>query len=203
MILLRTLAAATLLTAAAACTPPNGAANTQDGDGTTTIAAGPDQAGKPGSGGDTQPNVIDRGSRGPAPVRAGPCDLQSIVGVWSLAHIEAAEPGVQETYRQAPYEFTRIDPDGSVIYFATNRMLPNVETVVSNLDLAQRQAGMTFRVDMRPGGVYVLLRDGQPFQAVRCTITDQAGRGGAQPGDMIWTNLDGMPSLYRVQRRVR
>lgn len=161
-------------------------------------------------GGGSKP--IETSSDGPAdspapgrPVAASadqPCTLQNTMGVWGLVHIEAAEPGVQDFYRNAPYEYLRIRPGGAYAYFATNAAVPDVGQINGSLDRADAADGVSDVADFREPGLMVVLRDGRPFQAFRCIIAGSA-QGEAQAGDMVWTQYEGMPRLYRVQRRLQ
>lgn len=132
-----------------------------------------------------------------------PCSLASVSGIWSLIHIEADEPGVQDFYAQAPYEFLRFSPDSRYAYFATRSALNDVNQIDQGINRADEADGADFRVQFRNDGAFLITRDGQPFQIFECQIAGRAGQGGAQPGDMIWTNAEGMARLYRVHRRLR
>lgn len=187
----------TTVLALAACTPP--AQSSPQGEAGSTEPA---SAGKPAE--LEQPIASGAASGGSGLSQASgadqPCTLDNTSGVWSMIHIQSAEPGVQAFYRNAPYEYMRIGPTGSYAYFATNNAVAPSD-VRGRIDQADAGDGVNDQADFRMPGVFVVLRDGQPFQAVRCVI---AGGAGArhQPGDMVWTEYDGMADLYRVQRRV-
>lgn len=138
----------------------------------------------------------------PAQAVDRPCDLASVVGLWSLIHIEAAEPGVMDFYRRAPNEYMRIQPDGAYAYFATPMAVGDVAEINTRMDQVDAADGVNDVADLRQAGLLVVVRNGQPFQAFNCVI---AGRdqGEARAGDMVWTQMQGMPGLYRVQRRLQ
>jgi hypothetical protein len=137
-------------------------------------------------------------------VAAEPCAPATVAGTWSLVSIRAAEPGVEDFYARAPYEWTRYTIDGdrvSMMYLASNRPKASSEDIESSLTRADQMDGVAYTVRwLRPGRMLVL-RDGQPFQAFECAILD-APSGDARAGDMLVTQIEGTPMLRRVQRRV-
>ena len=54
----------------------------------------------------------------PAPALAAPCTAAGLTGIWSLASIRSADPGVQAFYDQAPNEVMRFGARGDFIYVA-------------------------------------------------------------------------------------
>ena len=135
---------------------------------------------------------------------AAPCEPQTVAGTWSLVSIRAAEPGVEEFYARAPYEWTRYTVEGDrvgMMYLASNRPKGSPAEIESSLDRADQMDGVAYTVRwLRPGRMLVL-RDGQPFQAFECAILS-APEADALAGDMVITQIEGTPMLRRVQRRV-
>ena len=135
---------------------------------------------------------------------ATPCAPDTVAGTWSLVSIRAAEPGVEEFYASAPYEWTRYTVEGDrvgMMYLASNRPKRSPAEIESSLDHADRIDGVTYTVRwLRPGRMLVL-RDGQPFQAFECAILD-APAADALAGDMVLTQIAGTPMVRRIQRRV-
>lgn len=137
-------------------------------------------------------------SAGPASTR--PCDA-SVVGLWTLVHIEADEPGVEELYARAPYEYTTIRPDSSMMYFATNRAISDPDEILQRLDQADRNDDGSYDVRLGPPNYLAIFRDGQPFQIFICDLAE-TDDGLVQAGDMVLTNLPGSPHLFRIERRL-
>ena len=135
---------------------------------------------------------------------AAPCAPETVAGTWSLVSIRAAEPGVEEFYASAPYEWTRYTVEGDrigMIYLASNRPKGSPAEIESSLDRADQMDGVAYTVRwLRPGRMLVL-RDGQAFQAFECAILS-APEADALAGDMVITQIEGTPMLRRVQRRV-
>lgn len=135
---------------------------------------------------------------------ATPCAPETVAGTWSLVSIRAAEPGVEEFYARAPYEWTRYTVEGDrvgMMYLASNRPKGSLVEIEASLDRADQIDGVAYTVRwLRPGRMLVL-RDGQPFQAFECAILD-ASAADAVAGDMLITQIEGTPMLRRVQRRV-
>jgi len=132
---------------------------------------------------------------------AEPCDAANVVGTWSLVSIQASEPGVQAFYESAPYEWMRFKPHGSVHYVASNRDRADRAEIEATLDRTDAQDGIDYVIQWLDTGVMLMLRDGQPFQLGQCQIAD-ADDGPIRAGDLIYTNVEGMPALRRVQRRL-
>ena len=133
----------------------------------------------------------------PAPALASPCTAQRLTGIWTLASIQSADPGVQAFYTNAPNEVMRFGARGDFIYVAGARPF-TAASARRDLDRADAVDGVsyTFRID---GERLLLFRDGQPFEGFVCRISDR-GADGAAPGAMILTNLPGRPALRRIQR---
>lgn len=135
---------------------------------------------------------------------AAPCAPASVGGTWSLVSIRAAEPGVEEFYARAPYEWTRYTVESDrvgMMYLASNRPKGSPAEIESSLDRADQMDGVAYTVRwLRPGRMLVL-RDGQPFQAFECAILS-APEADALAGDMVITQIEGTLMLRRVQRRV-
>ena len=123
------------------------------------------------------------------------------MGLWSLIHIESAEPGVRDFYRTAPFEYMRIGPTGAYAYFAAPAAAQGIDDIRNRIDHADAADGANDVVDLREPGLFVVLRNGQPFQAFTCIIARTA-QARHQPGDMVWTEYQDLPNLYRVQRRL-
>jgi hypothetical protein len=132
---------------------------------------------------------------------AEPCNAANVVGTWSLVSVQAAEPGVQAFYERAPYEWMRFKADGSVHYVASTRDRASRAEIEAMLDRTDAQDGTDYIIQWLDTGVMLMLRDGQPFQLGQCQIaaTDD---GPVRAGDLIYTNVEGMPSLRRIQRRL-
>lgn len=132
---------------------------------------------------------------------AAPCTAGNTAGVWSLASIRAAEPGVEEFYARAPHEWMRFSADGGYVYVASNRSMNGLPAINASLDRADLMDPATYSINWSQPGQVLILRDGQPFQLFRCEILDEAVAD-ARAGDMILSAAEGMPMLRRVQRRV-
>lgn len=132
---------------------------------------------------------------------AEPCDAANVVGTWSLVSVQADEPGVQAFYERAPYEWMRFKADGSVHYVASTRDRANRAEIEATLDRTDAQDGVDYVIQWLDTGVMLMLRDGQPFQLGQCQIAE-ADDGPVRAGDLIYTNVEGMPSLRRIQRRL-
>jgi hypothetical protein len=135
----------------------------------------------------------------PMPALASPCTAQRLTGIWSLASIRSADPGVEAFYANAPNEVMRFGARGDFIYVAGSRPF-TAASARQDLDRADAVDGVSyrFRID---GERLMLFRDGQPFEGFICRIADQRADGAA-PGDMILTNLPGRAALRRIQRRI-
>lgn len=136
----------------------------------------------------------------PALALAVPCTAAGLTGIWSLAAIRSADPGVEAMYAQAPNEVMRFGARGDFIYVAGAQPF-TAASARRDLDRADAVDGvsLTFRVE---SGRVMLLRDGQAFEGFACQVADRS-EGPARPGDVILTNLPGRPALIRVQRRLR
>jgi hypothetical protein len=130
---------------------------------------------------------------------ARPCTAAGLTGIWSLASIRAADPGVQQFYAQSPNEVMRFGARGDFIYVAGAQGF-TAASARRDLDQADAVDGVSysFRVD---GDRVMLLRDGQAFEGFVCRVADRA-EGAARAGDVILSNLPGRPALTRVQRRL-
>ena len=136
----------------------------------------------------------------PAPALAAPCTASNLTGIWSLASIRSADPGVEAFYARSPNEVMRFGARGDFIYVAGAQPF-TAASAARDLDRADSVDGVsyTFRID---GAQLILLRDGRPFEGFICRIADRA-EGSARAGDLILSNLPGRPALQRVQRRLR
>ncbi|MDQ3126699.1 MAG: hypothetical protein M3Q74_13975 [Pseudomonadota bacterium] len=135
---------------------------------------------------------------------AAPCAPDTVAGTWSLVSIRAAEPGVEEFYARAPYEWTRYTVEGEgvgMMYLASNRPKRSLAEIESGLDHADQIDGVAYTVRWLLPGRMLVLRDGQPFQAFECAILDSP-TADALAGDMVVTQIEGTPMLRRIQRRV-
>ena len=190
------VAVAVAALAAAVCSGASGSQAASD------AGAKPDgaQADAPASGENSGPPVQTAGTSSRGADQA--CTPQNTMGLWSLIHIESAEPGVREFYQTAPYEYMRIGPTGAYAYFASPAAAQGLNDIRNRIDRTDAADGVNDVVDLRQPGLFVVLRDGQPFQAFTCFIAGTA-RARHQPGDMVWTEYQGMADLYRVQRRLQ
>lgn len=127
------------------------------------------------------------------------CQRQDLIGTWSLAKIESAQPGVQQFYDQSPNEVMRFSPNGTFIYVA-RRAPYSASEAKRSLDNADAVDGVTYRFHMQ-GDQLILLREGTPFEGFRCAIAVNDG-GQIKRGDMLLTNLPNRPGLKRIQRRL-
>ena len=57
----------------------------------------------------------------PLPALASPCTAPRLTGIWSLASLRSADPGVQQFYANAPNEVMRFGARGDFIYVAGTR----------------------------------------------------------------------------------
>jgi hypothetical protein len=135
-----------------------------------------------------------------APAAATPCTPAGLAGIWTFVSIRADEPGVEQFYRQAPYEVMRFGANGGFMYVASNRPYGAADAA-DRLNAADARDGTSYsyRID---GPSLLLFREGAPFQAFTCRIADRL-EGDARPGDLILTNQPGRPMLRRVERRLR
>ena len=134
----------------------------------------------------------------PGPLEGRACVPADLVGLWRSQLMQADEPGVMEFSGIAPNDYFRFKADGDFIYFASNRAQTSVAAIQASLDDADRLDGVTYRTEIRDGGVLIIRRDGIPFQGFTCSVG--APKDGKVP--MIWTQLVGMPAVRRVQVRL-
>nr|ABN71543.1 hypothetical protein [uncultured bacterium] len=127
------------------------------------------------------------------------CQRQELIGTWSLAKIESAQPGVQQFYNQSPNEVMRFSPNGAFIYVA-RRTPYSASEAKSSLDNADAVDGVTYTFRLQ-GDQLILLREGTPFEGFRCAIAVKDG-GQMKRGDMVLTNLPNRPDLRRIQRKL-
>ena len=146
--------------------------------------------------------VMLTGSLSAAPAMARPCTVASAVGIWSLASIKAAEPGVEDFYKRVPHEIMRFTPDGNFMYLASNRPLGTADAE-QQLDQADARDGTRYTYSIDRAGSMMILRQGTPFQAFRCEIADADNANeDVRTGDMILSNRPGGSMLRRVQRKL-
>lgn len=138
---------------------------------------------------------------GAAQARAKPCDAGDIVGVWSLATIDADEPGVEEFYETIADEWMRFAADGTFIYTASNRPETDLASIQRSLDDADALDRVTYRTRVDGSGRLTITRDGVPFQVFQCDVAD-SDDGPVMAGDMILSSVPGAPSVRRVQSRL-
>ncbi len=129
-----------------------------------------------------------------APARRTACTQAGLTGVWSLKSVVAAEPGVQDFYRQHPVEYMRFTTAGKYDYVAMNRPLANLPAITASLNRADAGDGVTYAARMLGGGTLMIYRDGRPFQGFMCAMEGPV---------MVWTELQGYPRVHRRQVRVR
>lgn len=132
------------------------------------------------------------GQTAPAPRKV--CTQAGLTGVWSLKSVVAAEPGVQDFYRQHPVEYMRFTTAGKYDYVAMNRPLANLAAITASLNRADAGDGVTYAARTLGGGMLMIYRDGRPFQGFMCAMEGPV---------MVWTELQGYPRVNRRQVRVR
>lgn len=206
--MLRFLPVSVAALALLACSPASGG-DTQGADdgakpsnstdvirGSSGDSVGAEPATDAGQTGAVQTNVVQ-----PSGGADRPCDQNNVGGVWSLVHIEVADANVRDFYRTAPFEYMRVGPTGAYSYFATPSAVSNLTEVRNRLDQADAADGVNDRIQVPSPGLFVVVRNGQPFQAFTCMIAGRA-QASHQPGDMVWTEYPGTGDIYRVQRRI-
>jgi hypothetical protein len=129
-----------------------------------------------------------------APARRTACTQAGLTGVWSLKSVVAAEPGVQDFYRQHPVEYMRFTTAGKYDYVAMNTPLPTLAAATASLNRADASDGVTYAARILGGGTLMIYRDGRPFQGFMCAMEGPV---------MVWTELQGYPRVNRRQVRVR
>lgn len=129
-----------------------------------------------------------------APARRTACTQAGLTGVWSLKSVAAAEPGVQDFYRQHPVEYMRFTTAGKYDYVAMNTPLPTLAAATASLNRADASDGVTYAARILGGGTLMIYRDGRPFQGFMCAMEGPV---------MVWTELQGYPRVNRRQVRVR
>ena len=132
------------------------------------------------------------GQAAPAPRKV--CTQAGLTGVWSLKSVVAAEPGVQDFYRQHPVEYMRFTTAGKYDYVARDTPLAGLATVSASLNRADAADGVTYAARIQGNGMLIIYRDGQPFQGFMCAMEGPV---------MVWSELSGNPHLNRRQVRVR
>lgn len=129
-----------------------------------------------------------------APAARAACTQTGLTGVWRLQSVVAAEPGVQDFYRQHPVEYMRFTAAGKYDYVAMNTPLANVAAVTASLNRTDATDGVTYAARILGGGTLIIYRDGRPFQGFMCAMEGPV---------MVWTELQGYPRVNRRQVRVR
>jgi hypothetical protein len=126
--------------------------------------------------------------------RNGSCTQADLTGVWRLQAVTAAEPGVQDFYRQHPVEYLRFTAEGKYDYVAMDKPLADLAAATASLDRADAGDGVTYAARVLGGGKLIIYRDGQPFQGFMCAMEGPV---------MVWTEMQGYPRVSRRQVRVR
>ncbi|PIB95543.1 hypothetical protein [Caulobacter sp. X] len=130
--------------------------------------------------------------------RAEPCDAVSLTGLWELTSIDIAEPGASAFYKANPYEYLRFGADGRFAYLAGPRKAKDVGSMNALLDGAQA-AGPRYDTRVINATTLVIFRNGQPFQGFVCSV-DKVGEAASE---MVWTQMEGAPSVRRVHHRLK
>lgn len=123
------------------------------------------------------------------------CAYEDVVGVWDSKVVSAEEAGVERFAAAFPRDYMRFKADGGMMYIASNSEISSVSEVHSRLDAADSVDGATYNAAMVAEGVLILFQNGNPFQGFTCTVVEpRDGRAVT-----IFSELEGMPALYRVQ----
>ena len=123
------------------------------------------------------------------------CAYADVVGVWDSKVVSAEEAGVERFAAAFPRDYMRFKPDGEMMYIASNNEIASVPEVHARLDAADSADGATYNAAMVAEGVLILFQNGNPFQGFTCTVVEpRDGRAVT-----IFSELEGMPALHRVQ----
>lgn len=131
------------------------------------------------------------------------CTPQDVAGLWESLVLTTTEAGTAEHYAKFPRDYMRFGPDGRFMYFGSQQRLADAAAISAKLDDYDRRDGVTYRSEVGPGGVLVIYRDNQPFQGFTCTMVANGGPAAQGRPAMLWTQLQGMPPLRRVQVKMR
>lgn len=131
--------------------------------------------------------------------RSEPCNMTSLVGVWELTAIEAAEPGAAAFYKANPYEYLRFGADSRFIYVTGARKETDIAVIERRLDQVYALDNTRYDSRVVDSQTLIIFRDGRPFQGFQCSV-DQNAPGASE---MTWTQLPGSPPLRRIQRRLK
>ena len=127
-----------------------------------------------------------------------PCAYADVVGLWESQIIVAGETGVEAHYARFPRDYMRFSPDGGMMYYGSNKLETNVQTIRRKLDEYDALDKVTYSAEILSPGLLILRRDGVLFQGFTCTrIPDRAGKRA-----MLLTQLKGLPALRRLQLRL-
>ncbi|MEG1452700.1 hypothetical protein [Brevundimonas sp.] len=123
------------------------------------------------------------------------CTYEDVVGVWDSKVVSAEEAGVERFAAAFPRDYMRFKPGGEMMYIASNSEIASVSEVHSRLDAADSVDGAEYNAAMVSAGVLILFQNGNPFQGFTCTVVEpRDGRAVT-----IFSELEGMPALHRVQ----
>ncbi len=127
-----------------------------------------------------------------------PCLYEDVVGVWKSRVVNAAEQGVENVAASFPRDYMRFKPDGEMMYFASNREITDLAAVHAQMDEIDRLDNTSYRATMISPGVLILWQGENPFQGFTCTAVDP--REGKTT--TIFSELEGMPALHRIQTKL-
>jgi hypothetical protein len=127
-----------------------------------------------------------------------PCAYADVVGLWESQVVTAGETGVEAHYARFPRDYMRFSADGGMMYYGSSQPETDVSKIRKSLDEHDALDRVTYSAEMLSPGLLLLRRDGAPFQGFTCTATG----GPAGKPAFILTQLKGMPSLRRLQRRL-
>lgn len=123
------------------------------------------------------------------------CAYEDVVGVWDSKLVSAEEAGVERIAAAFPRDYMRFKPDGEMMYIGTQNEIASISEVHSRLDAADSRDSVEYRAAMIAEGVLILFQNGNPFQGFTCTVVEpRDGRAVT-----IFSELEGMPALHRVQ----
>jgi len=95
----------------------------------------------------------------------------------------------------------RFGSAGEFMYVASNHQI-GLRDAAERPDKIDAADGTSYSFEISEPGVLLLLRNGAPFQHFRCD-TVKVADADALAGDIVLSNAPGMPSLRRVQRKLR
>lgn len=126
-----------------------------------------------------------------------PCASADIRGLWE-SRVVTGNATTDAFADWISLDYMRFSPDGTMMYYGAGKPEANVRKIQKTLDQYDAIDGVTYNAEMVSPGLLLLRRNGTPFQGFTCTVVD--GPEG-RPGTIL-TQLKGMPTLRRVQRRL-